>query len=159
VRPHGSKPVCQGPYVIKWTISLWLCYLLGPRHFEPAPCLPSDEFFRVGRLPLVNMSSTSSSSGSSSSPSSSRSPSPIPEPSARSKKSKSKKSTAADEPRNEGVNPHWAFKPPSDAVLLDHNVDPEDFDWDAINDDEDIELWLVRAPAEVRNLVSCAKCR
>jgi hypothetical protein len=48
--------------------------------------------------------------------------------------------------KNEGSNPHWAYEPPSDAVLVDHNIDASEFDWDAIRDDDDTELWLVRIP-------------
>lgn len=29
-------------------------------------------------------------------------------------------------------------------------MDTEDFDWDAVKDDEDVEIWLVRAPAELK---------
>ena len=80
---------------------------------------------------------------------------PSPEPARRQKESKEKrkkKSKTKNPPvlpehgRNEGTNPHWAYKPPPDAVLVDHDVDAEEFDWDAVKNDEDLELWLIRVP-------------
>jgi hypothetical protein len=51
--------------------------------------------------------------------------------------------------RNEGQNTNWGFKPPAGSVLVNPNADFAEFDWDGVKDDEDIELWLVRAPSEV----------
>lgn len=101
----------------------------------------------------VTASPGSSSSSASGTPSSSRSPSPTiaPQPN-RSPAKKKKAARPVDDAggaRNEGTNPHWAFKPPQGVVPLDHAVDFGAFDWDAANDD-DVELWLVRVPADVR---------
>ncbi|TFY60231.1 hypothetical protein EVJ58_g5287 [Rhodofomes roseus] len=48
--------------------------------------------------------------------------------------------------KNEGTDPNHAYQPPPGAVPVDHSVDSGDFDWDAIKDDEDLELWVVRVP-------------
>ncbi|KDQ59813.1 hypothetical protein JAAARDRAFT_56778 [Jaapia argillacea MUCL 33604] len=53
---------------------------------------------------------------------------------------------APPEAKNEGENPHWAFQPPDGSTLLDHDVDFGEFDWDEINKDEDLEIWLFRVP-------------
>ncbi|KAG8217118.1 hypothetical protein J3R82DRAFT_5152 [Butyriboletus roseoflavus] len=70
----------------------------------------------------------------------------------KSTKKGSKPSTvaAADHGRNEGDDPHWAYEPPGGAVLLDHTVDVREFEWDAIKDDEDTEIWLIRAPDSIK---------
>ncbi|KAF8549808.1 hypothetical protein OG21DRAFT_1420722 [Imleria badia] len=52
--------------------------------------------------------------------------------------------------KNEGDDPHWAYAPPEGAVLLDHSVDVGPFEWEALKDDEDTEIWLVRVPDTVR---------
>lgn len=65
------------------------------------------------------------------------------------KKQKSKKSAAfisEEADRNEGTDPELALKPPPGAALVDHSGDFGDFDWDTVNDDENLELWLVRVP-------------
>lgn len=46
-------------------------------------------------------------------------------------------------------NPHWKLAPPKDTRLIEHNVDAQEFDWDAVNDDDN-EIWLIRAPSNVR---------
>ncbi|KAI6017438.1 hypothetical protein EDC04DRAFT_3144368 [Pisolithus marmoratus] len=71
------------------------------------------------------------------------------------KSSKKKKTKAAPvaitEPgKNEGDNPHWAYKPPPGAILLDHTVDPGPFEWDTIRNNDDLELWLIRIPDSIK---------
>ena len=67
------------------------------------------------------------------------------------KKSKPAAVVPADDPKNEGDDPHWAYEPPEGAVLLDHGVDVGAFEWDAIKDDDDVDIWLIRAPDSVRS--------
>ncbi|KAI0737980.1 hypothetical protein C8Q80DRAFT_1125075 [Daedaleopsis nitida] len=65
------------------------------------------------------------------------------------KKSKTKQSkTQVDDvgSRNEGDNPNWDYKPPEGFVSMKHKVDERDFDWEAINDDDNLELWVIRVP-------------
>lgn len=66
-------------------------------------------------------------------------------------KNKGKKITAeiTVSGRNEGVDPHWAYKPPRGVVVVEEEVNAGDFDWDAINNDDDLDLWLIRAPQSV----------
>jgi len=52
--------------------------------------------------------------------------------------------------RNEGTDSEWAYKPPPGSVLVSHDVDPAEFDWDAINEDENLELWVIRVPEGVK---------
>lgn len=52
--------------------------------------------------------------------------------------------------KNEGVDPDWAYKPPAGAVLAAASEDVGDFDWDALEDNDDIELWVMRVPEGVR---------
>ncbi|KAF8801410.1 hypothetical protein BYT27DRAFT_7198187 [Phlegmacium glaucopus] len=53
--------------------------------------------------------------------------------------------------KNEGVNLNWAFAPPPGTVLLkEEDADAGEFDWDTINDDEDLELCLIRIPDSVK---------
>lgn len=69
------------------------------------------------------------------------------------KTSKGKQPTAVVTPhgKNEGVNPDWAYKPPEGAKMLDiDEEDTADFDWDALQDSKDLELWVVRVPEGVR---------
>ena len=84
--------------------------------------------------------------------------SPSPEPVQRIKakkgtKNKSKRKAAAkavaERGKDEGTNLHWDYVPPEGAILVDHNIDCGDFDWDEVKNNEDLELWLVRAPAGV----------
>ncbi|KAJ6630273.1 hypothetical protein B0H10DRAFT_2207957 [Mycena sp. CBHHK59/15] len=56
------------------------------------------------------------------------------------------KSKAPANGRNEGVDPHWAYRPPRKSVLLDKSAEMGDFDWDALNGNDDLELWLIRIP-------------
>lgn len=89
---------------------------------------------------------------SSSEGSSSATPPPsIPVPkNKRSSNNKGKNSSQAqDQGRNEGIDPNWAFAPPSGSTLLEEDVDAGEFDWDKINDDEDLELCLIRVPESV----------
>lgn len=80
--------------------------------------------------------------------------SPEPEP-VRAKKSKKKSkvlkpvASNIEHGKDEGTNPEWDYVPPEGTVLLDHGVDSGDFDWDAVKDDDDLELWLVRVPDSV----------
>jgi hypothetical protein len=67
------------------------------------------------------------------------------------KKSKTPAVVTADHPKNEGDDPHWAYEPPEGAVLLDHTVDVGAFEWDALKDDDDAEMWLIRVPDSVRS--------
>lgn len=80
--------------------------------------------------------------------------------SAKQKKDKSKKQKASssnvvppqDAGRNEGIDQSWAFQPPAGARAISTNaeVDNGEFDWDAVEQDEDIELWVLRVPDNVR---------
>jgi len=89
-----------------------------------------------------------SSSESSSSRSSATPPPSIPVP--KSKKSlKNKGKKAQDQGKNEGIDLNWAFAPPPGSTLLEENVDAGGFDWDKINDDENLELCLIRVPDSV----------
>jgi hypothetical protein len=102
------------------------------------------------------------SSASSSSSSSSASPEPEPRPQKKTK-TKSKAAEAAKAKKNaergpaqgkdEGADPHWAYKPPNKSVLLEDAADVEEFDWDALDKDEDLELWVVRIPEGVGTIV------
>lgn len=51
--------------------------------------------------------------------------------------------------KNEGTNTDWAYQPPAGSVVFDGEVD-EDFDWERVKDDEDLELWVVRVPEGVK---------
>ncbi|GBE82795.1 hypothetical protein SCP_0411800 [Sparassis crispa] len=66
--------------------------------------------------------------------------------SSKDKAKKTSKHSKVDAGKNEGTDPDWAFKPPKGAVLMNHGVDSGEFDWDAINDDDNVELWLIRVP-------------
>ncbi|KAJ7215305.1 hypothetical protein B0H12DRAFT_1154665 [Mycena haematopus] len=94
------------------------------------------------------------SSSTSSSASSSHSASPEPEPRlAKSKYKaavKAQKSTSPQKGRNEGVDPHWEYTPPNKSVRLEESADVGEFDWDALNGNPDLELWLVRIPEGVK---------
>ena len=81
-------------------------------------------------------------------------PSPSPEPIKQKKKSKDKSKKKlkssdviiTEHGKDEGTNPHWDYVPPEGTILLDHDVDSGEFDWDAVKNDEDVELWLLRIP-------------
>ncbi|KAG6331030.1 hypothetical protein ID866_8061 [Astraeus odoratus] len=70
----------------------------------------------------------------------------------KSKKKKSKASPVviAEHGKNEGDDPHWAYQPPPGAVLLDHAVGSDQFEWDTIKDNDDLELWLIRVPDSIK---------
>ena len=90
--------------------------------------------------------------------SSSRASSSSPEPeivSTKTKKSKDKSKKVkhahpAAEPdkhgRNEGEDASLAYKPPEGYVLMKHSAEETEFDWDAINNNDNLELWVVRVP-------------
>src|ERR1700733_2516744 len=70
-------------------------------------------------------------------------------------KSKSKKRKKAKDPQPEEIesensqnseDPHWAYEPPEDAVLINCDGEFGGFEWDTINRDKDMELWLIRIP-------------
>lgn len=89
--------------------------------------------------------------------SSSESSSSSPEPDIRksTKKLKDKRKTKAasgvsKNGKNEGVDPHWDYKPPEGVSLLQRTEDAGEFDWDNIANNEDLELWLIRVPEGVR---------
>lgn len=44
---------------------------------------------------------------------------------------------------------NWAYVPPSGATLLEHDVDNSVFDWDEINNSEDLDVWIIRVPDAV----------
>jgi hypothetical protein len=44
--------------------------------------------------------------------------------------------------------------PLAGSTLLEEDVDAGEFDWDKINDDEDLELCLIRVPDSVSLLVA-----
>ncbi|CAA7260898.1 unnamed protein product [Cyclocybe aegerita] len=89
---------------------------------------------------------------SSSSSRSSATPPPAISPKKTSRdKGKSKATTSADHGKNEGVDLNWDYQPPAGAVLLnDKDEDAGEFDWDAVNNDDDIELWLIRVPEGIK---------
>lgn len=66
------------------------------------------------------------------------------------KKSKSQPVTVTDHGKNEGENPHWRYKPPPGSKLFDHAPETETFDWDSIQKDDDLEIWLIRVPDSVK---------
>ena len=83
---------------------------------------------------------------------SSRSSSPAePLAAGKGKKSSSKKNV----PRNEGVDPSWPFVVPAGYTLSEANPDEEvdeNFDWDNLRNNPNLELWLMRVPHNVRVL-------
>ena len=52
--------------------------------------------------------------------------------------------------KNEGPDPNWEYKPPIGVTLLEDTTDAGEFDWDALANDNDTELWLIRVPESVR---------
>jgi hypothetical protein len=101
------------------------------------------------------MSSGSPASSSSSSQSSGTPPPPQVLGGKASKSSKEKAKAKAKDSlqdgrgRNEGTDPTWNYAPPAGAVLVTDDVDAGEFDWDTINDNDDLELWLIRVPDSV----------
>ncbi|KAF7359109.1 hypothetical protein MSAN_01252400 [Mycena sanguinolenta] len=82
-------------------------------------------------------------------------PTPNPHPVSQKTKSKAaekaqKSKSSQKDSRNEGVDPHWEYTPPSKSVRLEESADVGDFDWDALNGNPDLELWLVRIPEGVK---------
>ncbi|KAF9239132.1 DNA-directed RNA polymerase I subunit RPA34.5-domain-containing protein [Melanogaster broomeanus] len=80
---------------------------------------------------------------------------PIVQPSTSKKHKSSKKKSkptgvVTADGKNEGDDPHWAYEPPAGAVLVDHAIESEHFEWDAIKDDEDSEIWLIRVPDSIK---------
>lgn len=73
------------------------------------------------------------------------------------KKSTNSKVVAEEHGKDEGTNPDWDYVPPEGTVLVDHHIDCEDFDWDAVKNNEDFELWLVRVPESVSlSVMTCS---
>ncbi len=71
-------------------------------------------------------------------------------------KSSSYKSVAIiDADKNEGVDQSWAFQPPEGTkhISTTAGVDNGEFDWDAVEQDEDAELWVLRVPDNVRRIL------
>ncbi|OAX36015.1 hypothetical protein K503DRAFT_867883 [Rhizopogon vinicolor AM-OR11-026] len=66
------------------------------------------------------------------------------------KKSKPQPVVVTDSGKNEGQNPHWAYKPPPGSELFDHSFQGETFDWDSIKKDDDLEIWLIRVPDSIK---------
>lgn len=83
--------------------------------------------------------------------SSSRSSSPDEVPVARRKKTKSS-SSSKSAPRNEGVDPSWPFAVPAGYNLCGDDEVDENFDWDTLKNNPNLELWLIRVPHNVRGL-------
>lgn len=73
------------------------------------------------------------------------------------KKNKSKKSIPLiSEPptsasgNSQGRDPNWAFQPPPGLTAITTNEDNGEFDWDAVKNDENTDIWLIRVPHNVR---------
>lgn len=45
--------------------------------------------------------------------------------------------------------PSKAYKPPEGTTLLQNYLDTEDFDYDTLKDNDDLELWAIRVPEAV----------
>lgn len=108
----------------------------------------------VPRLLFFILSMARASPPSSSSSSSSVTPPPTIPISSNKKKSakdKPKKASApADAGKNEGADLNWAYVPPADTVRIgDEDVDADEFDWETLKNDNDLELWLIRVPESV----------
>ncbi|KAF5318128.1 hypothetical protein D9619_012194 [Psilocybe cf. subviscida] len=93
------------------------------------------------------MSASPSSSGSSS-----RSSSATPPPDILLKKKKpAAKKSAPDHGKSEGEDLTWAYAPPADAVLVnDDGADAGEFDWDAVKENDELELCLIRIPDSIK---------
>ncbi|KAG5351048.1 hypothetical protein C0989_008181 [Termitomyces sp. Mn162] len=87
---------------------------------------------------------------SDSSSSSDREPTPPP----KKLKDKGKKKSVAiptdGKGKNEGPDPNWDYKPPPGVTLLQDVGDAGEFDWDAVANDNDTELWLIRVPESIK---------
>ncbi|KAL1947232.1 hypothetical protein VTO73DRAFT_14193 [Trametes versicolor] len=55
-------------------------------------------------------------------------------------------STADQHGKNEGKNPNWDYQQPDGYKAMSLKVDDSTFDWDAIKNDDNLELWVVRVP-------------
>ena len=53
----------------------------------------------------------------------------------------------------ESPDPPLAYVPPAGSVPADFDVDFGEFDYDAVKAEEGAELWLVRAPIDVRPIL------
>jgi hypothetical protein len=82
--------------------------------------------------------------------SSSASSSSSPPPEVPKSRKKAKGKSLVEHSDGERNIPLRAYEPPEDYMPIDHDIDAGDFDLDTLNQDDDIELWLVRAPEEVR---------
>ena len=65
----------------------------------------------------------------------------------------SSKATSSAHGKNEGTDPNHDYQPPQGAVPVDLDVDTGEFDWDALKDDDDLELWVIRVPQGVSSPV------
>lgn len=53
--------------------------------------------------------------------------------------------------KNEGRDSNWEYQPPPDTEPIDLTGEEYgEFDWDAVNEDEDVEIWVMRVPESVR---------
>ncbi|KAG6897873.1 hypothetical protein C0992_009671 [Termitomyces sp. T32_za158] len=89
---------------------------------------------------------------SSSSSSSDREPTPPPTK-AKDKTKGKKKTTAVPSDgtgKNEGPAPNWEYTPPDGVALLHDAADAGEFDWDAVANDKDAEIWLIRVPESIK---------
>ncbi|KZT36200.1 hypothetical protein SISSUDRAFT_87909 [Sistotremastrum suecicum HHB10207 ss-3] len=63
----------------------------------------------------------------------------------------SSSSRASSPQRGRQDDPTWAYQPPEGAQLFDHGqADSGEFDWDAVNDDANLELVLIRVPPNIQ---------
>jgi len=134
--------------------------VLLPNIHSPLPFFYTQS--EILKTPNMENTPSSSSSSSSSSSESSEPPKTQPDPKKSKIKRKDKKEKRKhsgfvnehDGPRDEAaeettMNP--AYEPPPGSVPFDHSdVDFGPFDWDSIQNDEDVELWLVRVPDSIR---------
>lgn len=65
------------------------------------------------------------------------------------KKPVTSSSKATAHGKNEGTDPNYDYQPPQGAVPVDLDVSPGEFDWEALKDDDDLELWVIRVPQGV----------
>ncbi|KIJ32440.1 hypothetical protein M422DRAFT_35841 [Sphaerobolus stellatus SS14] len=57
---------------------------------------------------------------------------------------------SASAARNEGTENDLAFAPLSGMTALDLSQVDEEFDWDAVKNDENKEIWLIRVPVDLK---------
>lgn len=65
--------------------------------------------------------------------------------SAKSKSAQKSQETVAEEEHDE----NWPYTPPNGYITLHHIPDAGEFDWDAVEADDDAELWVIRVPDAV----------